>query len=102
MPLGADYPVTVKSPFPGLDPYLQRHWRGVHSAMIPYARDALTDLLPIDLHLLIEERVVFESDAPEGFPPIRGYLPDIGVVEYPPVAAGGSSGSVELREEAGP
>ena len=31
----------MKSPFPGMDPYLERHWRGAHHALVTYARDQL-------------------------------------------------------------
>jgi hypothetical protein len=31
----------MKSPFPGMDPYLELHWRDVHHSLCTYARDAL-------------------------------------------------------------
>lgn len=31
----------MKSPFPGMDPYLEAHWRDVHTRLIVYASDQL-------------------------------------------------------------
>jgi hypothetical protein len=39
----------MKSPFPGMDPYLERHWPDVHSALVMSARGVLNELLPPDL-----------------------------------------------------
>ena len=36
----------MKSPFPGMDPYLERHWRDVHAELISLARTALNKELP--------------------------------------------------------
>ena len=33
-----------KSPFPGMDPYLEQFWRDVHHALITYSRDQLQRL----------------------------------------------------------
>ena len=35
----------MPSPFPGMDPYLEAHWRDVHASLIIYARDALQGAL---------------------------------------------------------
>ena len=39
----------MKSPFPGMDPYLQQHWRDVHTRLILYACDQLESGLPAEL-----------------------------------------------------
>ena len=39
----------MKSPFPGMDPYLEQSWRDVHAALIIYSRDQLQSQLPEDL-----------------------------------------------------
>jgi hypothetical protein len=31
----------MKSPFPGMDPYLEQHWLDVHHRLATYARDQL-------------------------------------------------------------
>src|SRR5712692_7726891 len=71
----------MPSPFPGMDPYLEAHWRDVHASLIIYTRDALQVVLPEALRARVEERVVLE--APEGFR-FHPLFPDVRVVEYPP------------------
>ena len=39
----------MHSPFPGMDPYLERYWRDVHASLLIYARDQLEDQLPNNL-----------------------------------------------------
>jgi hypothetical protein len=77
----------MKSPFPGMDPYLEQHWLDVHHRLITYACDQLQPRLPRDLRARVEERVFVE--APEG--EVRSVYPDVQVVEHgrpqPPGAA---------------
>ncbi|MBI5365402.1 MAG: DUF4058 family protein [Planctomycetes bacterium] len=64
-------------PFPGMDPYLEAHWRDVHSRLIIYACDQLQSQLPSDLRARVEERVLVDS-------PLEGQrvvYPDVRVVE---------------------
>jgi hypothetical protein len=74
-----------KSPFPGMDPYLERHWRDVHTALIGFARTALNSDLPEDLVARVEESVAVESTADDFQPAVRRQLaPDVrvfGIVE---------------------
>src|SRR6266540_1382057 len=63
----------MKSPFPGMDPYLERYWGDVHHGLIQYTRDALQPRLPDDLRARVEERVFVESE-PER---IRQVVPDV-------------------------
>ncbi len=51
----------MKSPFPGMDPYLERHWLDVHASLIISARNALNQRLPDDLIARAEERVAVEA-----------------------------------------
>jgi hypothetical protein len=48
----------MPSPFPGMDPYLEAHWRDVHARLIIYASDALQGVLPPALRARVEERVL--------------------------------------------
>jgi Protein of unknown function (DUF4058) len=82
----------MPSPFPGMDPYLEAHWRDVHASLIIYARDALQGVLPGSLRARVEERVLLET--PQG---IRHHplYPDVRVVEYAPTRR------TEARPEAG-
>ena len=55
----------MKSPFPGMDPYLEWHWGDVHTSLTTYARDQLASQLPSDLRVRVEEYVgVDEEDGP--------------------------------------
>jgi hypothetical protein len=69
----------MKSPFPGMDPSLEQHWRDVHAALIIYSRDQLQNQLPGDLYARVEERIVLESDEVSR----QFRYPDVRVVEYP-------------------
>jgi hypothetical protein len=48
----------MKSPFPGMDPYLEQFWPDVHAGPIIYARDQIEEQLPGNLIARVEERVV--------------------------------------------
>jgi hypothetical protein len=86
---------TMKSPFTGMDPYLEQHWRDVHSSLIIYARDQVTAQLPGDLLARVEERVYVEKE--ETYPP--SIYADVRVVERdhggPAVAV---QGDIEVAE----
>jgi hypothetical protein len=53
----------MKSPFPGMDPWLERFWGDVHSRLITIASGVLNGVLPEDLVARVEERVVVDSVA---------------------------------------
>ena len=88
----------MKSPFPGLDPYLEARWSDVHQGLITYARDALQPNLPPDLRARIEERVFVETEAEQ----IRRIVPDLHGAQYHPSHASHSalheSGGVAVAE----
>jgi hypothetical protein len=65
----------MKSPFPGMDPYLERRWSDVHVRLITYITDALVPLLPPNLRALAEERVLLEEVGGR-----RRYATDVAVV----------------------
>src|SRR5208282_2552106 len=71
---------TMPSPFPGMDPYLEAHWRDVHASLVIYIRDALQDGLPSELRARVEERVVMETDEGIG----NSLFPDVRVIERGP------------------
>ena len=68
----------MKSPFPGMDPYLERHWRDVHSRFVMYACDQIQTGLPADLLARVEERVYVENEGVEQ----RSLHLDVRVVEH--------------------
>ncbi|MBI4585253.1 MAG: DUF4058 family protein [Planctomycetes bacterium] len=67
----------MKSPFPGMDLYLEPYWRDVHQRLIIYACDQLQPKLPNDLRERIEERFFVEGGE-EG---ARVVYPDAHIVE---------------------
>jgi hypothetical protein len=81
----------MKSPFPGMDPYLERHWGDVHQALVTYIRDQLQPSLPNDLRARMQERVYVESPGTR-----HEYYPDVRVIERPArLAAGGGTAVAE-------
>lgn len=67
----------MSSPFPGMDPYLERHWGDVHTRLMVYASSQLNAQLPADLQARVEEGVGVEIDNE----PSRTVYPDVRVVE---------------------
>ena len=66
----------MKSPFPGVDPYLEQHWGDIHTSLMVYIRDQITDQLPSDLQARVEESVCVDVDESS-----RWVYPDVTVVE---------------------
>jgi hypothetical protein len=69
----------VKSPFPGMDPYLEQDWLDVHSRLVTYICDQLQDRLPGDLCARMESRVLVEDEDESVEPRVRH--PDVRLVE---------------------
>jgi hypothetical protein len=74
----------MKSPFPGMDPYLERCWPDMHTRPTTYASDAIQGLLPSDLQARIEDSVYIED--PKG--DRRHVSPDVFIIERPEWAGG--------------
>ncbi len=75
----------MKSPFPGMDPYLESHWGDVHASMAIYARDQLRAQMPPDLKVRVEEYIAVEDAEPLN--DTRHYVPDVRVHERAPQSA---------------
>src|SRR3954470_24454720 len=86
----------MRSPFPGMDPYLEQRWGDFHAALVTYIRDALQPGLPDDLRARMEERVFVE----ELGAPARQYVPDVHVYEPPRKPPTGSTALVEAPPQA--
>lgn len=68
----------TRSPFPGMDPYLERHWSDVHTKLIAHTADILNEqLLPPDLAASTQERVAVEGDKEVE----KQYYPDVRLIE---------------------
>ncbi len=67
----------MKSPFPGMDPYLEPHWPGLHTQLAALATAELNRVLPDDLVARPEERLSIESTEEL----IRSVTPDVMVYQ---------------------
>ena len=68
----------MKSPFPGMDPYVEPNWRDIHTTLMGDARRVLNRSLPTGLIARVEERVAVESgdDYAHGIgPDVRVFSP---------------------------
>jgi hypothetical protein len=67
-----------KSPFPGMDPYLEDSWGDVHTCLVTFGRDHLQDQMPEGLKARIEEYISVQF--------VEGddvhLKPDVRVVEF--------------------
>jgi hypothetical protein len=66
----------MNSPFPGMDPYLERCWLDIHASLIIYARDQIDEELPGNFIARVEERVVLETEEDP-----RGVYPDVKITQ---------------------
>jgi len=69
----------VRSPFPGMDPYLERYWGDIHTRLMVYASNQLNAQLPDDLQARVEESAGVEIENRRA----RTVYPDVRVVEEP-------------------
>src|SRR4051812_35090520 len=67
----------TKSPFPGVDPYLEPFWPDVHHRLCTYTCDAIRSLLPPGLIPRLDERTIIESFEDRD----RVIIPDVRVIE---------------------
>ena len=86
---------TMNSPFPGLDPYLEKFWGDAHHSFITYTRDAIQSTLPDDLVARVEERVYLEREECR----LRKITPDARVVEVKSTDRGGTAIATEPATE---
>ena len=70
--------VMTKSPFPGMDPYLEQFWGDVHSRFVVYMADQINDQLPGDLQARVEEGLMVDAEDYS-----RRVYPDVHVAERP-------------------
>ena len=73
----------MNSPFPGMDPYLERYWSDVHGRLTFYSSDQLNQRLPSGLVSRCESRLIVQ----DWNGPYRAFRPDLVVTEYPEAPA---------------
>ena len=74
----------LKSPFPGMDPYLEQDWLDVHARLIYLICDQLQTQLPGDLCARMESRIVVDDEADTE---LRSRNPDVRALESEPRSA---------------
>lgn len=90
----------MKSPFPGMDPYLEARWSNVHVLLIAALTAQLKRVLPAGLAAKPEQEVLLDTTE---FEPRIAYRPDVSVVETPapggpaPTVAGGVAVAEPVR-----
>lgn len=91
--------IDMKSPFPGMDPYLEESnlWRDVHLTLIIAMRGALNAALPKGYSALADRYVwIHEPDAGSR---TRVVQPDAIVVEESPRAAGSAGATISAPQQ---
>ena len=68
----------LRSPFPGMDPFLESTWGNIHTQMIGKIAAQLQPLLPRDLRARVTEHVTVDAEAFRS-----GRYPDVRIVERP-------------------
>jgi uncharacterized protein DUF4058 len=68
----------MKSPFPGMDPYLEVEWSSVHIRLIAYAGDLLKPLLPDELVVRVDQAIGVQLEDSTNY---RDYRPDVYIRE---------------------
>ena len=86
----------MPSPFPGMDPYVETRWQTFHASMINSVMSGLNEHLPGDLQAQIEEQVRVEEVAGNE---VRGYHPDVAVVDLGPAASTAGERSAAVADE---
>ena len=76
--------LDMKSPFPGMDPYLEARWGDIHTTLMVYAKNQLNAQLPSSLRASVEESVAVIEKDESG----RTIYPDVHVSEQPETAGG--------------
>ena len=58
--------MKTENPFPGMNPWFEKYWPGVHFRLIAYLADAIAGELPDDLKSLPEEGVSISAEGCDG------------------------------------
>jgi hypothetical protein len=88
---------SPRSPFPGMDPYLEAHWGDVHTRLITYAANQLRPRLPEGLKARLQEYVAVTAEESDDR---SGYFPDVAVLQHRPASSSSPEpvGGVTLAE----
>lgn len=87
------------NPFPGMNPWLEKSWRDIHTRLTTYSCDAVQEQLPEDLQARVEEYLLVD-DRNEDDHGVRSIAPDVSVIERANrLHDGDSSGALFVSEE---
>lgn len=86
----------MRSPFPGMDPYLESSWRDVHVKLVAFVAEVLTPLLPPGLRALSEEDLTVLGDDHDSISNVR---PDVAVTQVGPARGATPESSTLLVPE---
>jgi hypothetical protein len=89
--------MPMKSPFPGVDPYLEQYWGDIHTRLMVYLSDQIDEQLPGDLQARVEESVSVDLDESS-----RWVYPDVNVVEPRDVELNPAPAAIALATVAEP
>ena len=84
------------NPFPGIDPWMQRHWPKFHARLVADAEGRLQPQLPDDLRADGEARTFITRDGLR----LRRTGPDDAIIEQPPTGAGRAGAGVAVLDPA--
>jgi len=82
----------MRSPFPGMDPYLEAHWGDIHTRFMVYASNQLNAQLPDDLQAHVEESLAVIEDGETK----RTVYSDVRVVEDSGMSAAESAAATAI------
>ena len=90
-----------KSPFPGMDPYLELHWPDVHHRLCTYACDAIQPQVLPHMRARLEERLIVEDpNYIDDDIEVRTIFPDVKVTEKFPSARRSTARALGVRSAA--
>lgn len=84
----------IRSPFPGMDPWLEQYWGDVHTRLMVYASNQLNPQLPADLRARVEEGATVMVDGKKR----RTIYPDVSFIEEPTDAYSSTKTAVEIAD----
>jgi hypothetical protein len=82
-----------KSPFPGMDPYLERRWGDVHTSLCTEIRTELQQKLPPGLRARAQEDVLLEDESDEE---PAFFEPDVSIVQLSDVDPPATQGDLAI------
>ncbi len=85
---------TKKSPFPGMDPYLEQHWGDIHTRLMVYISNQINAQLPDELQARVEESTAIQIEDEAR----RVVYPDVRIVEDQPFQSFGDGGVAVATE----